>query len=687
MDLEMLSLKNLVEEINTRFDMLSLKKVDVTAGCMAAQSVLGGKRHQERARKYMRQRLRTCIDIVDVSTSSKDSDFEYLSIDALQELLKNEVVATASDSDTPESALGKSAPAEKRDSLSPRRISSRDTFSPRQSRKSLLQQDHWHQVGELSGAELSDGGDVTRASLIERLKKHLENVKFVWIAVDLKGHDSDVTCASWTADDAVIATCSYDKKVILWEAKKMTYTPFRTLGGHTDRVWSVAFSSDSRFLISGSADMTAQIWDVATFSKVVTLNGHNGDLWSCAFSPTIEGNIVTASQDGTARVWKASHRQPIAYIEPAPDTADGIVAKMKFVALNKKGTLMACATSKGAMLQQMSDPTIRHALARVEVNEVCFSPDGCFVATACVDGRALIWSTADTTACVAVVDGHGGTSLNTVHFENGAGELLLVTAGDDNVAVVWKCVVDEDAAGSTNLKSMHCEELTRLVYHDKVTCAALSPTGDSVITGSADTRALLWDCRNGQEKGAFSSDRGHDRGLLCVAFSPTGDRVVTGDEIGVAIVWGSEQFELLMRIQGHTSRLNSIAWKSDGKQMVTTSWDATATVWDMDKDGANEYDKLVTLSGHTQRVTNALFSSDGQRVLTSSEDGSVCLCEWNDATFSLAVLRRLSLSHALIKLTQVFPLFYLLSDCHTHSKGHLGRSTANQRCHFSQRNH
>ena len=36
MDLEMLSLKNLVEEINTRFDMLSLKKVDVTAGCMAS---------------------------------------------------------------------------------------------------------------------------------------------------------------------------------------------------------------------------------------------------------------------------------------------------------------------------------------------------------------------------------------------------------------------------------------------------------------------------------------------------------------------------------------------------------------------------------------------------------------------------------------------------------------------------
>lgn len=78
----------------------------------------------------------------------------------------------------------------------------------------------------------------------------------------------------------------------------MTGALQQTLEGHSDLVWSVAFSLDGQLLVSGSSDQKIRFWDIANGTLQQTLKGHLGWVQSLAFSS--DGRLV-ASGFGTPR--------------------------------------------------------------------------------------------------------------------------------------------------------------------------------------------------------------------------------------------------------------------------------------------------------------------------------------------------------------------------------------------------
>jgi hypothetical protein len=116
-----------------------------------------------------------------------------------------------------------------------------------------------------------------------------------------QGHRDILYDAELSPDGKTLATCSYDRKIILWNPE--TGEQIRTLEGHNGAVYDVAFHPTLPVLVSASADDTCKLWNTATGERLDTLGQPLKEQYSVSFSPDGE-QVVAAGADNRLRVWK-----------------------------------------------------------------------------------------------------------------------------------------------------------------------------------------------------------------------------------------------------------------------------------------------------------------------------------------------------------------------------------------------
>ena len=147
-----------------------------------------------------------------------------------------------------------------------------------------------------------------------------------------------------------------------------------------------------------------------------------------------------------------------------------------------------------------------------------------------------------------------------------------------------------------------------------VTSVAISPDGQTLVSGSNDKTIKIWQLSTGQELRTLT---GHSGWISSLAISPDGQTLVSGSWDKTIKIWQLSTGQELRTLTGHSAHVGSVAISPDGQTLVSGSGDNTIKIWELSTGR-----ELRTLTGHPGYVNSVAISPDGQKLVSGSSSGS-----------------------------------------------------------------
>ncbi len=423
----------------------------------------------------------------------------------------------------------------------------------------------------------------------------------------LKGHRNGLRSFEFSPDGSVLASCSMDNHLKLWNLSKGTL--IRTYQGHDHDVSRATFFPDGSKVVSASKDLSLKIWDarrdmlspeerasiMATQARLAEVDRRQGyiepvltipptdskfGIDDCSFSP--DGKTLMALSDFAPITIRDSRSGKVRFTyKDFPSDASPLSCAFapdgkRALCTGRDGSVKIWNISSGKTLLKIP----AHSSY---VMDAAFSPDGTRIVSASWDKTAAIWN-ATTGKKIARLKGFSDDLERCVFIP---GKDAVVISSKDNTARMF------NASDGTPMVTFH--------HNGEPTYLAASPDGRSLFTACRfEPVQSIWNLETGKRTrrlgppswihdplrslGSMIGVKGPSHHYVhCVAYSPDGRWIATGtlhhDIRILDAATGSLRLTVRTRA-GHSESIDAISFSPDCKRLLTGSGDGSLKIWD-----------------------------------------------------------------------------------------------------------
>jgi WD40 repeat protein len=405
-------------------------------------------------------------------------------------------------------------------------------------------------------------------------------------------HDGRIGLAAFDHDGKRVVTGSADRTARVWDLA--TGKPIGLALKHEDELTAASFRPDGNRLATASREKTVRVWDIESGQLIYSLP-HPETVFLVSFSPDAS-LLLTVSRDGQ-RVWNTETRELLYPVVPDPGRPGGLSPDGRyFVTVGPTARVREARTGR---LVLETSPS--------ELVSAAFSPDSRRLITGGSDGLVQAWDIASGQAFGEAMKNAGSVYL--LRFSPDGQRVVAAASGPLVKAVaIWDVRSDQ---------AIPLKHPAHVLLHD----AEFSPDGRYLATGGSDGVARLWNVETGE---AESTALMHGGPVLQVKFSPDGHLLLTAGSDGSARLWNLAEMGFFVRTIKLEGDLNYAEFSPFDRYLVTAGDDGTARVWDA-ATGAPTGPPLT----HAGEASYASFSHDERKVLTASMDNTARVWDWS----------------------------------------------------------
>jgi WD40 repeat protein len=328
--------------------------------------------------------------------------------------------------------------------------------------------------------------------------------------------DSGDISVSWLEVDPTKLIAMTDLNVApleLTAPKKIRYDRIEQvhrLTGYFSEVYSLAISTNGKWLVSGHGDIThvddsVKVWRLSDGTLIHNLVGHSHWIYSVALTADAE-TIISGSLDGTIQWWQLT---------------------------------------TGTKLPQLLD-------RQSAIHAISLTSDGRRLVVGGNDANIEIWRPQNS-LLIHQCQGH---LQNVACLATHSQTQLIASGSSDYTVRLWHL-----QAGRL-LKTL-------LGHAGRVSGVAITPDGKQVVSASHDCTIKIWEVATGK---LLNTLVGHTKQIACVAISPDGQTIVSGGDDLTVKIWNLSDGQLIHTLFDFDRSILSVAISADGRTIAAGNY-------------------------------------------------------------------------------------------------------------------